>query len=181
MAGCRGGELHQHIINLVACVDWPGYYVMVDDCGMMKYLKSKKRPDFLMLSKDDLSVFIIGEVGRYNPDKWPTNYPVVHLGMNGRMSLINAGDGWEHLRREFHGLTVAAKEDNNKTNFNIFKKRYADNRANNVLDLLLDGKRLNEIADMGVLYNRDHSRKAQSPTLTREGLKCVLNSAFEGG
>ena len=181
MSGCRGGKLHQHIISLVAYMDWPGFYVTVDDWTMMQYLKTKKRPDFILIDKEETSRFLIGEVGRYNPDKWPTSYPVIHLGKEGRISLINAGSEWESLKREFYSLVQVNTELKTKTGFQIIGKNYSDCRVKEALKLLLSGKRLNEITDMGVIPSNDHSRKAVDPNLTREGLKHVLSLAFKGG
>jgi hypothetical protein len=180
MSGCRGDSLHQHIINLVAYVEWEGFYVLVDDWVMMTYLQTNKRPDFILVDKKNPSMFLIGEVGRYNPDKWPTNYPVIHLGKGGRISLINAGQEWVVVKREFYSLISTNTEIGTKAISGIFKKEFSDSRVNKALELLLGGKRLNEIADMGILPNNDHSRKADNQNLTREGLKHVLSMAFKG-
>ena len=40
------------------------------------------------------SSLVVVEVGRYNPDTWPRQQPVLHIGFNGRCSLINPKGHW---------------------------------------------------------------------------------------
>ena len=184
MSGCRGGELHQHIINSVAHIasrHWDDFHVIIDDWTMMQYLKTKKRPDFILIDKNNTARFLIGEVGWFNPDKWPTCYPVIHLGKGGRISLINAGQEWETVKNEFYSLLSVNTEIGVKTNLSVLKNKFSDHRVGRALNLLLQGKRLNEIADMGILPNNDRSNKSDKPGLTREGIKHILSLAFGGG
>ena len=108
MAGSKGGILHQHIVALVtAWAYWNNYRCISEDIDMMRYLNTRKKPDFILISQKDNSQFILGEVGDFKPCKWLPLLPVIHLGKNGRITLINADNTWNELAKELKGSLLS--------------------------------------------------------------------------
>ena len=115
--GSRGRELHKDITDYLSnsCPyeaakiigdDWlifpttneDGDKEMADVLGTHGIMKASRKggyfPDviweFWQRNDEDFAVAV--EVGKYEPDRCPVNNPVIHVGFNGKVSLINPRD-----------------------------------------------------------------------------------------
>jgi len=101
MAG-QGKETHESLVNLVR-FDAPhllrqqGFEMLVitGEKFMAMALGRKtagkgRLPDVILYPLDDEpGPPLLVEIGQYSPSKWPSDIPVLHVGVNGAVSLIN--------------------------------------------------------------------------------------------
>jgi hypothetical protein len=108
----HGGELHEGIIDLIRFdvmrllrLQGLSFHCVVDD-GFMALLcqttregkKASKYPDMLLMEDVPNGETILVEVGQYRPSKWGAETPVLHIGFNGCVSLVNGtGTAFELL------------------------------------------------------------------------------------
>ncbi|NER83985.1 MAG: helix-turn-helix domain-containing protein [Leptolyngbya sp. SIO1D8] len=101
-SGKNGGSEHRAIVDLlrfsVASVlrrAYPNawctthYTLMAAMCGTVK---TKVYPDLVFGPDRQLSERVVIEVGRFNPEKWPSSWPVLHIAFSGRVTRINSED-----------------------------------------------------------------------------------------
>ena len=103
--GKFGRKEHEEIIQTIRSgiyehLSWEGfeigedYFLFLDEQVMMSSLgqfgacrvNGARIPDMLFVTK---GTPVIIEVGNYIPSKWETDMPVVHVGFNHRVSLVN--------------------------------------------------------------------------------------------
>jgi len=110
MAGKHGGADHENILNLIRgnfltiAEKYTGNkgmetgflvladeYLMlsaVDEHGVGGRKKGGRIPDLVILTDDDP---VVVEIGKFNPDKWRMELPVVHVGFKGTVTPIYGG------------------------------------------------------------------------------------------
>ena len=113
----HGGTEHEAILDLIRFDVVPKLrrqgleLLCILDDNLMAHLCGTKRtgkkdsayPDMILM--DDTKEYsdaplLLVEVGQYAVEKWPEEQPVLHVGMSGRVSLINAsGSAFEILMR----------------------------------------------------------------------------------
>lgn len=186
MAGCRGNDKHQEILNDLKLIDWGKFWLLVDDFVMMKVLGSGNNsadrfgnlfPDFMVADKH--GNFIVGEIGRVNPDKWPANVPVVHIGFNGRVRLITSSI---ETNQKFINRVVSRIEemvgyntdnDKTKTAIGVLRLKSESNQFNAIVDMLKDGMTTTDIAKAGRIDAVTNSHRGL-PIKTREAVKYIF-------
>ncbi len=106
--GLRGGQRHQMLVEwtrqevparVQAAFPEPTWYFIYDDGYMAGLLGTSGNgdrregyyPDGLWLYRtpEGRAGFIIIEVGNYCPDRTPDNMPVIHVGLQGCISVVN--------------------------------------------------------------------------------------------
>jgi len=177
--GCRGGMAHQRIINRVESLLVDEYeFIKADHC-MVNFLSQKERPDFIVKSGKD---FIVGEVGKFNPDKWPTNVPVIHIGFNGRVTpLPRRGEPCKPFELAVYNLICSElgyipDDDNGEINFKYLEYNCDDERVNIILTLIKKGKTILNIHELKHAKLRAVDNKNKGSHLTEPAIKHLLRN-----
>ncbi|MBE7384413.1 MAG: helix-turn-helix domain-containing protein [Leptolyngbya sp. SIO1E4] len=102
LSGKNGGSEHRVIVDLLRFSVAPvlrraypnawcttHYTLMASMCGTVA---AKIYPDLVFGPDRTLSERVLVEVGRFNPEKWPNIWPVLHIAFSGRVARINFGD-----------------------------------------------------------------------------------------
>ncbi|MGH2457291.1 MAG: hypothetical protein ACRDIY_00300 [Chloroflexota bacterium] len=118
--GMRGSALHEHLVDLARFdlhtrLRQRGYLwaasqspeLIPEQFGPRQYADAilwseMARPDGEpTTTSEPVYPPIVVEVGEFNPEKWPTWLPVLHVAFNGRVSLVNpTGRKFEEIVRE---------------------------------------------------------------------------------
>jgi len=103
----HGGAEHEAVLDLIRCDVVPklrrqglNLLCIMDDhlmsilCGTIQVgRKASAYPDMILIDDGDeyADSLLLVEVGQYEVEKWSEKQPVLHIGFDGQVSLINSG------------------------------------------------------------------------------------------
>ncbi len=185
---CRGGEKHQKLVDIVRSIDWGDLRIIIDDWFMSFLLGFTSDsgdgrsgvlfPDFIIVNS--VGDVVVGEVGKTHPDKWPSNYPIVHIGFNRRVrTIVSSGYGNMEMVYLVAGLISATLgyspgADTVDGRLHILNAKSYDSRTEIIMKMLCSGFNMSEIVGSGesILTAKDNINKGNP--LGRAGMKYLV-------